>query len=120
MNAKHDPIGPLTITDLRLVARARGLDVPADAKRDEIIALLGGHDAPGDTVATAQNSTRRAPPARTGWWTSLSVRELRTLARDHGINVPAGTHRHELVELLIEHDVPRPSRPPSGPRRRSR
>src|SRR5438132_11034885 len=84
MNAKHDPIGPLTITDLRLVARARGLDVPADAKRDEIIALLGGHDAPGDTVATAQNSTRRAPPARTGWWTSLSVRELRTLARDHG------------------------------------
>jgi len=44
-----------------------------------------------------------------GWWTSRPVGELRTVARNHGISVLAGIHRHALVELLIEHGVPRPS-----------
>jgi hypothetical protein len=120
MNAKQDRFGQLTIADLQLIARARGLDVPAGAGRDEIVALLRDHDALDDTAALAQNSARSAPDERAGWWTSLSIRELRSLARDHGIDVPAGIHRHELVELVIDHDVPRPSRPPSRATRRSR
>jgi hypothetical protein len=124
MSNRRDPYGQLTITDLQLIARARDLEVPAGADRDEIVALLRGHDAQA-SPPPAQNSTpnavgsvatRRGGPApseRTGRWTSFSIPELRNLARGHGIDVPAGAHRHELVELLVEHDVPRPSRPPS-------
>jgi hypothetical protein len=52
---------------------------------------------------------RSAKP--TGWWTSMSVAALRTVAGEHGIDVPAGMHRRELVELLSERDVPRVLRP---------
>jgi hypothetical protein len=49
----------------------------------------------------------------------MSVSELRTLARDHGLRVPPGMHRRELVDLLVEHDVPRPPGPTPGRKRRS-
>jgi len=115
----RDPYGKLTLVDLQIVARARGLDLPAGAERDEIIDILQSHDAhpPGPTT---QNSTPAAVPERSGWWTSMSIPELRTVARDHGVDVAAGMHRRELVARLVEHDVPRPSGATSGRRRRSR
>jgi len=42
----------------------------------------------------------------------MSVTELRDTAREHGLTVEAGTSRNELIKLLIEHDVPRPSQQP--------
>ncbi len=45
MNAKHDGFAHLTITDLQLIARARGITVAADANRDEIVVLLRDNDA---------------------------------------------------------------------------
>ena len=118
MNAKHDQFAHLTITDLQLIARARGISVPADANRDEIVALLGDAPLPGVGATAMRTPARGALVEPSGWWTSLSVGELRAVAREHGINVPAVTHRHELVGLLIEHDVSRPSRPVSGRVRR--
>jgi len=115
----RDSYGQLTLLDLQLIARARGLDLPAGAERDEIVALLRSNDA-HPSVAPVQNSTPRVPAERSGWWTSMSIPELRTVARDHGIDVAAGMHRRELVALLVEHDVPRPSGATSGRRRRSR
>jgi len=114
---KHDRYGHLTITDLQLIARGRGLDLPEDAERDAVIALLDADETPDDlstlaakpkpklktgTRATTKTNTTAVSP-RSGWWTSLSVRDLRCLAREHGIEVPAGICRHELVELLVNH-----------------
>jgi hypothetical protein len=57
--------GWVRIADLRLVARARGLDVPAAASRDEIVALLQSRDRhPSASTAphsTATTSTYRNP-----------------------------------------------------------
>jgi len=114
MNTKPDQFARLTITDLQLIARARGITLPADANRDQIVTLLGDTPSAGESAAVKQTPAGSALNAPTGWWTSFSVGELRTVAREHGINVPAGTHRHELVGLLIEHDVSRPPRPPSS------
>jgi hypothetical protein len=127
MSNKDDPYGWLTVTDLALVARARGVDIPADADHDEIVARLRSHETHPSRTTTAPNSTEPdstpvAPATiseRSGWWSSMSVSELRTLARDHGLDVPAGMHRRELVALLVEHDVPRPPRQTSSRRRRS-
>ena len=110
MNAKHDRFAHLTITDLQLIARARGINLPADTNRDDLVNLLGDIPVPGESAAVGETPKRSALNAPTGCWTSLSVGELRTVAREHGINVPVGVHRHELVGLLIEHDVSRPSR----------
>jgi len=49
----------------------------------------------------------RAPRRRSGWWTPMSVAQLRDIVRQHGVAVPAGMRRAELVQLLIDHDVPR-------------
>jgi hypothetical protein len=116
---KRDPCGQLTVTDLQLIAGARGLDVPAGAERDEIVVLLRAHDVEASTTPP-RNPTMSAPPECIGWWTSMSIPELRMLARDHSIDVQAGMHRRELVALLVEHDVRRPSGQTSGRRRRSR
>jgi hypothetical protein len=59
----------------------------------------------------ARQHRLRALAEPSGWWTSLSIGELRTVAREHGINVPTGIHRRALVELLVEQDVSKPSRP---------
>jgi hypothetical protein len=115
----RDPYGKLTLVDLQIVARARGLDLPAGAERDEIVAIMRTHDA-RPSRPTTQISTPRASAERSGWWTSMSIPELRTVARAHGIDVAAGMHRRELVALLVEHDVPRPAGATSGRRRRSR
>jgi hypothetical protein len=66
-------------------------------------------------IASAMPRFRRREDARAQRVGSRQARRGR-----HGIDVPAGAHRHELVELLVEHDVPRPSPPPSGRRRWSR
>ena len=112
MSPKDDRFSYLTDTDLRLIARSRGLTVPANAGRLELVALLKDRETPQENIVT-EEVTREKPLARTGWWSALSVSELRSVAREHGIDVPAGLHRQELVDLLIEHDVPRPSRPRS-------
>jgi hypothetical protein len=124
---KNGPYGWLTVTDLQLVARARDVDIPADASHDEIVARLQSHAThPSRRTAPDSSESEATPVAparlseRSGWWTSMSVAELRTLARSHGLDVPAGIHRRELVALLIEHDVPRPPGTTSGRRRRSR
>jgi len=39
LNANDEPFGQLTIAELLLVARARGLHLPVDADRPEIVAL---------------------------------------------------------------------------------
>jgi hypothetical protein len=101
------------ITDLRVIARTRGLNAPANVGRDEIVARLHDLEAPGDPADVAEHSTRNAPPERKGWWVSRSVSELRAVAREHGINIPARTRRQELVDLLIAYDIPRPSGPGS-------
>lgn len=127
MSDQDDSYGWLTVTDLALVARARGIDIPADADHDEIVDRLRSHEThPSRTTVapdfTEPASTPVAPATiseRSGWWSSISVSELRTLARGHGLDVPAGMHRRELVALLVEHDVPRPPRQPAGRRRRS-
>jgi hypothetical protein len=107
MSNKRDQFAHLTITDLRLVARARGLDVPADADRNEILALLSAHET--STSLVSLSNRKPSPTAeRPGWWTHVSLPELRRVAREHGIDVPAGMRRRELVDLLIERDVPRP------------
>ncbi|HEY5173256.1 MAG TPA: hypothetical protein VIK54_16150, partial [Acidimicrobiia bacterium] len=72
------------MTDLQLVARARGVDIPADASHDEIVARLQSQ-ATHPSRRTAPDSpdseaTPVAPPKlseRSGWWTSMSVAELR-------------------------------------------
>ena len=124
---KSGPYGWLTVTDLQLVARARGVDIPADANHDEIVALLQGHATHPSRRTVPDSPDSEATPVapaglteRSGWWTSMSVAELRTLARSHGLEVPAGIRRRELVALVIEHDVPRPPGTTSGRRRRSR
>src|SRR5437870_6823092 len=94
----RDPYGWLTVTDLQLVARARGVDLPAGADRDEMVAVLRSHDA--HPSASDPSTAASVVAERAGWWTSMSVSALRTLARAHGIDVPAGMHRRELVALL--------------------
>jgi hypothetical protein len=73
-------------------------------------------------LAQQEGTTRqhrlRALAEPSGWWTSLSVGELRTVAREHGISVPAGIHRRALVELLVEQGVSKPSRPSASRARR--
>src|SRR2546425_12880156 len=95
----RDPYGWLTVTDLQLVARARGVDLPAGADRDELVGLLRSHDA----HPSASDPSPAAPVVseRSGWSTPMSVSALRTLARAHGIDVPAGLHRGVLVALPI-------------------
>jgi hypothetical protein len=114
----RDPYGWLTATDLQLIARARGVDLPAGADRDEMVAVLRSHDA--HTSAPDPSPTALVVSERSGWWTSMSVSALRTVARAHGIDVPAGMHRRELIALLVEQDVPRPSGVTSGRWHRSR
>jgi len=126
MPSKDDPYGWLTVIDLQLVARARGVDLPADADRDQIVARLRSHEThPSQSEApwdSSEADAKPVPPARlserSGWWTSMSVAALRVLAGVHGLEVPAGMHRRELVALLIEHDVPKPVST-SGRKRRS-
>jgi hypothetical protein len=120
---KKDPYGWLTVADLQVVARAHHIHVREGAEREEILALLRRSDAhPSGQPSEPQQhkSTPSALPERSGWWSSMSVSVLRTLARDHGLDVAAGMHRRELVELLVEHDVPRPPSTTSGRRRPSR
>lgn len=112
----RDPYGALTATDLQLVARARGVDLPAGADRDEMVAVLRSHDA--HPSAPDPSPTAPGVSERSGWWTSMSA--LRTHARAHGIDVPAGMHRRELIALLIEQDVPRSSGATSGRWHRAR
>jgi hypothetical protein len=112
MATKRDSFAHLTETDLRLVARARGLDIPTNADRDAIVALLIADDTP-PSVASPAGRKPKPTAERFGWWTSLSLSELRDVAREHGIDVAVGMRRRELVELLIEHEVPRPARPHS-------
>lgn len=122
---KDDPYAWLTVADLQLVARARGVDIPAHADHDEIVDRLRSHETHPSRPAAPWDSTepesKPAAPARlsqrSGWWASMSVAALRTLAREHGLDVPAGIHRRELVALLVEHDVPRPPGTMSGRRR---
>jgi hypothetical protein len=114
----RDPYGWLTVTDLQLVARARGVDFPASADRDEMVAVLRSQD--GHPSAPDPSPTAPVVSERSGWWTSMSVSALRTVARAHGIDVPAGMRRHELIALVIEQDVPRPSGVTSGRWHRSR
>lgn len=102
---RRDPYGQLAAADLQVIARARRLDVPAGAGRDEVVAALRAHDAQEPNASVA-NLTPSAAPERGGWWTSMSVPELRDLARDHGIDVAAGMRRRQVVELLVAHDVP--------------
>jgi hypothetical protein len=118
MSKPRDPYASLTVTDLQLVARARGIDFPGGADRDELAAVLRSHDA--RPSAPQPSSAVPVIGERSGWWTSMSVSALRTHARAHGIDVPAGMHRQELIALLVEQDVPRPSGLTSGRRRRSR
>ena len=117
---ENDPYGRLSLNGLQLIATSRNIDVPVGAKREKIVALLRAHDAQTRPSPPKQNSTRSAPREPYGWWKSMSVSALRTLAREHGVDVPAGMRRSELVELLVEREVPRPSGQTSGRRRRSR
>ena len=107
------------ITDLRAIARERGLDAPANVGRHEIMARLRDLEAPGHAAAVREHSTRNGSPEPKGWWVSRSVSELRAVAREHGIDVPARTSRKELVDLLTAHDIPRPSGPASQTKRQS-
>jgi len=54
MNPKRNQFDPLTIADLLLVARARGVEVPAGATRGEVVRrsveLEGWSSAPGAAV----------------------------------------------------------------------
>jgi hypothetical protein len=123
----RDPYVRLSVADLLLVARARSIDIPAGADRDAIVAALQSHDVEASTTRAWNSTVTASNPAspasmseRSGWWTSLSVAALRSLARDHGLDVPAGMHRRELVALLVEHDVRKPPWSPTGRTRRSR
>jgi hypothetical protein len=122
----RDSYSQLTVADLLVVARARSISLPDEADRDAIVAVLRNHDEQPSRhdehpfQSPVRDSTTNAPPERSGWWTAMSVAELRTLARAHGLNVPPGMHRRELVALLVEHDVPKPPAQKSGGRRRSR
>jgi hypothetical protein len=107
MAKQRDPFAHLSETDLRLVARARGLDIPDDADRNTIVAVLVADETP---TSVASPSNRKPTAERLGWWSAVSLSELRNVARGHGIDVAAGMRRRELVELLIEREVPRPAR----------
>ena len=117
MSTRHDGFGEPTVTDLQFIARARRITVAAHTKREEFVDLLGDDDALRDSAAVTEHPAGSAPE-RKGWWASLSVRQLHDIVRQHGINVPAGTRRHEVVDLLIEHDIPRPAHPASRTTRR--
>jgi hypothetical protein len=114
---KRSPYRQLMLADLQLIVRARRLDIPPDLDRDELIIMLDDLDAhPSRPPSeTPQTSTREL----SGWWTAVSVADLRTLARGHGISVAAGMRRRELVDLLREHDIPRPPGNKSARRRPS-
>ena len=121
----RDSYSQFTVADLLVVARACSISLPDEADRDAIVAVLRNHDEHPSrhdehpSPSPVPDSTTNAPPERSGWWTAMSVAELRTLARAHGLDVPPGMHRRELVALLVDHDVPRPSGQTSGRRRRS-
>ena len=120
-NMKSDgtePYGRISLNGLQLIAKSRDIDVPAGVGRDEILMLLRAHDVQRPAPAK-QKRTPTSAHEPTGWWTSLPVKELRTIVRDSGVAVPAGIHRRELVELLIEHDVREPLGQTPGRNRRS-
>jgi hypothetical protein len=57
-------------------------------------------DELGSTALPAINVTKLSPDL-----TSLTVKELQTLAKENSISVPAGTRRKDLIELLRKADV---------------
>jgi len=108
---RSDLYGSLSLNALQLIARSRSIDIPHGAQRDQIVELLRIYDKkPPEPAKKRSRQTASRQPS--GWWTSMSVAELRDIARNHGIAVPAGMRRDELVQLLDEHDVPRPPRQP--------
>jgi hypothetical protein len=110
----RDSYRDLTLADLRLVVRARRLDFPPDLDRDEIIIMLRELDEhPSVPPREPSASTRE----QSGWWTAMSVAELRSVARACGFEVAAGIRRRELVDLVIEHDIARPAGQTPGRRR---
>ena len=135
---ERDEYTNLTVDDLQLICRARSVDVSAGATRDEIVMLLCAQDARAAAPLTSESTPKPAPEKKrtrtlrqtrptvsverepTGWWSSMSVTALRAVAREHGVDVAAGMHRVELVRLLVDHDVPRPTGQTSGRRRPSR
>jgi hypothetical protein len=114
---QRDRYRHLTLADLQLIVRSRRLDLPPELDRDELIIMLRDHDEhpPHPPAEPATTSTRE----RSSTWTAMSVADLRSLARRHNINVAAGMRRRELIDLLTEHDIPRPARNTSARRRPS-
>ena len=106
---RSDLYGSLSLNALELIARSRNIDIPHGAQRDQIVELLRTYDKkpPAQPEKKSRQTASRRP---SGWWTTRSVAELRDITREHGIAVPAGIRRNELIQLLIEHDVPRPPR----------
>ncbi len=99
----HNSYRDLSPADLELLVRARRLDLPADLDRDEIIIMLQDLDEhPSVPPRELSASTRE----RSGWWTAMSVAELRVVAREYGVEVAPGIRRRELVDLVIDHDIP--------------
>ena len=57
-------------------------------------------DELGSAPLPAINVTKLSPDL-----TSLTVKELQSLAKEHSISVPAGTRRKDLIELLKKANV---------------
>lgn len=57
-------------------------------------------DELGSTPLPAINVTKLSPDL-----TSLTVKELQSLAKEHSISVPAGTRRKDLIDLLRKANV---------------
>jgi len=79
----RDP-AKLTVTQLRALAKARNLVVPAKAPKADILALLQGKP-----IAKAA-----------GDLTKMTVPQLRALAKERGIKIPTGAKKADIVALL--------------------
>jgi len=76
----------LKVEELRAEIARRGLDVSTGAKKPDLVAALEAHDA--------------AAAGETGPYAALTGEQLRAVAVDRAIAVPAEATREEILELI--------------------
>jgi F like protein/ADP-ribosyltransferase exoenzyme len=80
-----------TVSELRMLAKERGVAIPTGARKAEIVRLLS--EAPS---VPAESGLPAAALAK------QTVTQLRALAKERGIVIPTGTRKPEILRLLSE------------------